>query len=175
MQGKCQYKCSEKTWKNLGAHEANCKLNPKNASKQPEQELEKPTEQPKASPIIIIEVQPYNANELNDGELVAWFATQDGANRYYRTPQYQGIIVDGYNQVPSVLVTTSDGTLMPPALIPGFVGMFAKDQEFESQQPQAEEPHPEVPKEPANYDELMKQIKGKEGDNNEQRYEESII
>jgi len=122
---KCQY-CG-KECKNVKVHERFCKSNPELKKEQP-----KPKEQvPEQKPLIISDVQPLNDLEYSD---VAWFEDEKG-NRRFEVPMFIGM----HENLPCVLCMTIYGRLIPPYLIPGFIGMFPKYHEFPKHEP---EPQP---------------------------------
>jgi len=130
---KCQY-CG-KECKNVKVHERFCKLNPeiRKANVQHEKEKEPAKEQvPEQKPLIISNVQPSTIDpELDD---VAWFEDEKG-NRKFEVPLFIGM----HENIPCVLCMTVYGRLIPPYLIPGFIGMFPKYHEFPKHEP---EPQP---------------------------------
>jgi len=122
--------------KNLGVHQRYCKARrEKTDEKQEKKETSSPDISP-AEPLMISCVQPYL------GDYVAWFEGQD--EKYYLEPDYIGIV----NNIPMVLVLFTDGAIVPPHSLPGFLGMFPRDANFIiSSQSDDVEPFPPFPEE----------------------------
>jgi len=132
--GNCKF-CN-KECKNVGVHEARfCKMNPELNIKElgtPDLKQEAPqeiiSEAPQHNAISIRNVQAYIPKLWGTIDM-AWFLI-DG--KYVPKPtEFYGIVDDGKEQVPSLLVVSQNGTILPPFMIEGFIGIFPKDQEFE--------------------------------------------
>jgi hypothetical protein len=109
------------------AHERFCSSNPNNvrakkkAAMKQETILNAPTtpHSAPAEPLLVISnVQPYI------GDDVAWFDGIDG--KFSAEINYIGIV----NNIPMVLVQFNGGAIIPPASIPGFVGVLPRDSDF---------------------------------------------
>jgi len=129
-----------KPCKNLGVHKRYCKESKDKAAMKQEPLLESPTVSPPSTPaepiLVISNVQPYI------GDYVAWFEGQN--EKYYLEPNYIGIV----NNIPMVLVLFTDGAIVPPHSLPGFLGMFPRDANFViSNQSDDVEPFPPFPEE----------------------------
>lgn len=135
---KCQY-CGEEK-KNPGAHERYCKANPANINAKPlEAEQAKPEEY---KPLIITDVQNFK-RDIDIEYDVAWFKDEIG-NKSTRAPVFIGNVHYASGDIiPSVLLITPTGSLLPPSMMPGFMGMYPQFYEF----PEIEQID-EQPKEP---------------------------
>lgn len=127
-----------KTVKNQGVHDRYC---PKLPHDKPAETPElPPLEQP---PLIISDVQPYKQqSDIYDaGQVVAWFT--NGTDRMCKEPSYIGILHTEKNDcIPCVLMIARDGTLIPPFMMDGFIGMLPQNYEWneEEQQPETQPP-----------------------------------
>lgn len=138
----CQY-CG-KPQKNIKAHERFCGNNPNNVRTKigSQKQQEEPENEPeiKRSPVIISDIQAARFEYGEDHE-VAWFLDEVGI-KTKKTPVFIGNVhFESGDVVPSVLLLTPDGNLLPPSMIPGFVGMFSNYYEF-PEEPIIEEPEP---------------------------------
>jgi len=147
---KCQY-CG-KEYKNKGAHERFCELNPANKAspetvhtkEAPKESIQESEKKEDHNPLIITDVQLLSND--GDNDYVAWFMDEQG-NKSTKTPLYIGIIHNTTNQdqIPCILVQADDGMLVPPFLFAGFIGMFPQSQEFPEPEQTIHEPPPEEP------------------------------
>lgn len=120
---------------NPAVHEKACEKNPVN--------MQKPAEDKPSAPSIKFS----SVQDVVDDGLRAWFNTPDN-KRLSRIPLKCAIITDNKTgeEVATVLVMSADGTLLPPFMITGFLGMFPDNIEFsETTEQQAKEPIPEEP------------------------------
>lgn len=118
----------------LTMHERNCKSNPALIRPAPKEEKEQPKEPAQEQkPLIITNVQPALVDPVADD--LPWFEDAHG-NR--KTEMYRFIGI--HENIPCVLVMTVYGRLVPPYLVPGFIGMFPKYYVFPEAEP---EPQPE--------------------------------
>lgn len=140
-----------KPCKNLTVHQRYCKASKDKKAMKQETILNTTSVTPTtpAEPLIISDVQPYI------GDNVAWFESgfEGSGNRYFIAPEYIGIV----NQIPMVLVQFHDGAIIPPSLIPGFIGMFKEDATFDSKQDD-DEPFPPFPEEAEEPKTLLEKI-----------------
>lgn len=150
-----------KTVKNQGVHDRYCPNKPHVIKEQP-----KPKQEAKKA-IVISDVQPLKQQDIYDtAQNVAWFL--EGNNRFFRVPEFIGLF-HGEDVVPTVLIMTNDGTLLPPFLVASFIGMFPQNTEWPEQQPKEpeqitevetfKEPEPETQAEKANEFTVQQAIK----------------
>jgi len=153
--------CKQDNIKNMGSHKRFCKAKKQDEINAVEVKEEAPQE--KHTQINITDVQLYKHAEIYDvGQYAAWFIT--GSNRQYRIPDYIGVLhTSNGDHVPCVLITTVEGTLLPPFMIDGFAGMYPLNTEWEEteqiqeQNPDTTEPFPPYPEDEISSPEIIPQ------------------
>lgn len=120
--------CGKENVKRMDLHKINC---PGTKTKEVPPVVESvpiaPPTEPVRAPISIMNIMDYAGGYEKIGEnLMAWFEDEQG-NRISKPLDYQGIFNNGNNQVPTVLVLTNDGTLLPPIMVDGFIGILPEN------------------------------------------------
>lgn len=126
--------CGKKNIKNMGNHRRYCLKRQSQAQKEapdinqsPIENPLPPKEEPKQKPVYIVDVQ-----EADWGDnVVAWFISETG-DRHYKSIDWIGRLVDmdRGESIPCVLVLSFDGTVLPPFMLPGFIGIYSQYHEF---------------------------------------------
>ena len=133
--------CGQTGIKNMGTHKRFCK----GKAKENVTESKDIPQQKEHEPIRISGMHQYKSPEIYDSaQCVAWF--QDSEKRFFKVPEFVGILHTGTDELPCILIGLPDGTFLPPFMIAGFIGMFPQNMEWpeiEQPEPQQEEIKPE--------------------------------
>lgn len=131
---KCKF-CGEEK-ENVAKHERFCSKNPDRVNRRKEPKEAK--EESHIVPLIISDVQA----TAFDADMVAWFVDVTG-NRIKKQLNHVGIVHNVHGDIPVALVLSDDGSLVPPYLIQGFLGVLSEYYQF-PEKPEPEQTHEEV-------------------------------